>query len=231
MAVIRSGPLFVFLACASAAFTILSAAGRAGSRAQEAALQLDPVVLSSAEQVEVLRGKIILRSIPNPGRNGRTYEAIGTLPGSLDNTLAVLVDYRHYHEFMPRVERTVVTDESPTVAVIEEHLKLPLGVSRRYRLRYTVRRAADGFRVDWLKIPWPEVPLSRSVVDTSGHWQVGLFGDGGLLAVYHVYTEPGRVPLGMKGLALSLSRHEIPKVIEKVRERLLSVAAPPPIKD
>jgi hypothetical protein len=231
MAAIRTGRLGMLLACASAAFSLFSAADRAGLRAQEAALQLDPVVLSSAEQVEVLKGKIILRDIPDSGLNGRTYEAIGTLPGSLDDALAVLLDYRHYQEFMPRVERSVVTDESPTVAVVEQHLKLPLGMGRRYRLRYTVRRAADGFRIDWLKIPWPEVPSSRSVVDTSGHWQVGRFGDGGLLAVYHVYTEPGRVPLGMKGLALSLSRRDIPKVIEKVRERILSVAAPPPIKD
>ena len=35
----------------------------------------------------------------------------------------------------------------------------------------------------------------------------------------------------MKGLALSLSKHEIPKVIESVRERLRSLSAPRPVKD
>ena len=70
-------------------------------------------------------------------------------------------------------------------------------------------------------MPWPEVPLSHSVVDTSGHWQVGQFGEGRLLAVYRVFTHPGKVPLGMTGLALSMSRRELPKVIERVRKRLL----------
>lgn len=220
------------LTCAAPAISVSAAGPRGVAPAQEAVLQLDPVVLSSAEQVEVLKnGKIILRSIANPGLKGRTYEAIGTLPGSLDEVLAVVLDYRHYHEFMPRVERTVVTEESPTVSVVEQYLKLPLGISRQYRLRYTARRGADGFRVDWVKVPWPDVPLSHSVVDTSGHWQVARTSDGRLLAVYHVYTEPGRVPLGMKGLAFSLSKQDFPKIIERVRARLRPAAAPAPIKD
>jgi hypothetical protein len=124
---------------------------------------------------------------------------------------------------MPRVERTVVTDESDAVSLVEQHLKLPLGVRKRYRLRYTLRKGPEGFRIDWVKVAWPEVPLSQSVVDTSGHWQVTSFGEGRLLAVYRVHTDPGRVPLGMKGLALSFSKREIPKVIERVRDRLASL--------
>ncbi len=210
---------------------VSSSADRVPGTAQDAVLQLDPVVLTISEQVEVLKGKIILRSIDNPGFKGRTFEAIGTLTGSLDRVLAVLLDFRHYQEFMPRVERTVVTEESPSVTLVEQYLKLPLGIRRQYRLRFTVRSGPDGFRLDWVKAPWPEVPVSHSVVDTSGHWQVGRSSDGGLLAVYHVYTEPGRVPLGMTGLAFSLSKQDFPKIIERVRERLRSAAAPVPIKD
>jgi len=120
----------------------------------------------------------------------------------------------------------VVTDEGPMVSLVEQHLKLPLGMSRRYRLRYTARVAACGFRVDWVKVPWPEVPPHHSVLDTSGHWQVEPDAGGGLLAVYYVYTDPGRVPLGMKGLALSLSKHDLPKVIERVRDRLRAARVP-----
>lgn len=198
---------------------------------QAAILQLDPVVLSAAEQAEILKGKIVLKDVANPGLAGRTFEAIGTLPGTLEQVLAVILDYRHYDEFMPRVERIVVTDEGPLVSLVEQHLKLPLGIMRRYRLRYTAHPGVNGFRVDWVKVPWPEVPLSRSVADTSGHWQVGLTPAGGLLAVYHVYTDPGRVPLGMKGLALSLSKKDLPKIIEAVRGRLLKLAETAPIKD
>jgi hypothetical protein len=195
------------------------------ARAQEGQVQMEAVTLTSAEQVEIQAGKVVLRAIPSPGLKGRTYEAVGILEGALEAALAIVTDYRRYQEFMPRTERTVVIDESDQVSLVEQYLKLPLGVHKRYRLRYTLRRGDAGFRVDWVKAPWPEVPLSQSVVDTSGYWQITRFGEDRLLAVYHIYTDPGRVPLGMKGLALSLSKHEIPKIIERVRQRLAAGGA------
>jgi hypothetical protein len=193
---------------------------------QEAQLQLEAVSLSAAEQALIEQGRIVLREVPEPGLKGRTFEAVGTLEGALGDVMTILADYRCYDEFMPRVQRTVVTDESEAVCLVEEYLKLPLGVHKRYRLRYTLRRAPDGFRIDWIKVDWPEVPLSQSVTDTSGYWQVARFGEGRLLAVYHVYTDPGRVPLGMKGLALSLSKREIPKVLESLRRRHAALFGP-----
>ena len=189
----------------------------------------DPIVLSSAERAQALEGKIVLRTVANPGRKGRTYEAIGTLPGRLDEVLAVILDYRHYQEFMPRVERIVVTDEGPMVSLVEQYLKLPLGTRRRYRLRYTARRGTESLRVDWVQVPWPEVPASQTVAETSGYWQVAPDACGALLAVYHVYTEPGHVPLGMTGLALSLSKHDLPKIIEAIRIRLRRNSGTAPI--
>jgi len=195
------------------------------ARAQESQVQMEAVTLTSAEQVEIQAGEVVLRAIPSPGLNGRTYEAVGILEGTLEEAFAIVLDYRRYQEFMPRTERTVVIEEGDNVSLVEQYLKLPLGVHKRYRLRYTLRRGAAGFRVEWVKVPWPEVPLSQSVVDTSGYWQITRLGEGRLLAVYHVYTDPGRVPLGMKGLALSLSKHEIPKIIERVRQRLAAGGA------
>lgn len=187
---------------------------------QEGLIHLAPVTLSAREQTEIAAGRIVLREIPNPGLKGGTFEAVGLLTTTLDEALAVITDYPHYAEFMPRVERSVVAEESPTVFLIEQYLNLPFGAHRRYRLRYSARRATDGFRVDWVKVAWPEVPASQTVAETSGHWQVSSFGEGRLLAVYHVYTDPGYVPLGLKGLALSLSKRDLPKLIEKVRERI-----------
>jgi hypothetical protein len=225
--------VLITLAVLTAVAIAVAAAAPAGTPwpPQADDLQLDPVALSSAERAQVLGGKIVLRAVADPGRKGRTYEAIGTLPGTLDEVLAVILDYRHYHEFMPRVERIVVTDEGPMVSLVEQHLRLPLGTRRRYRLRYTARRGADGCRVDWVQVPWPEVPASQTVAETSGHWQVAPDACGALLAVYHVYTEPGHVPLGMTGLAMSLSKHDLPKIIEAIRHRLRPAANPPSIRD
>lgn len=217
--------------CAGLAVALAGVGGPAPSPVQEGPVQWEPVTLSPGEQIAIQSGKIIVREVPAPGLKGRTYEAVGILTATLDEVLKIVTDYRHYGEFMPRVERTVVTDESATVFLVEEHLKLPLGIHRRFRLRYTVRQGTEGLRIDWVKVPWPEVPLSHSVVDTSGHWQIGRFGEGRLLAVYHVYTDPGKVPLGMKGLALSISKHDLPKVIERVRQRLKAPPGSGPIKD
>jgi Polyketide cyclase / dehydrase and lipid transport len=222
-------PLFVatLVGAASAFFVaaglpVAGAVGRSSgpSAGQEGLIQLDPVTLSADEQAQVLAGRVILREIPNPGLKGGTFEAVGLLPGTLDEALAAITDYSHYADFMPRVERVAVTEEGPAVFLVEQYLKLPLGAHRRYRLRYSARRAADGFRIDWIQVAWPEVPARQTVAQTSGHWQVSSFGEGRLLAVYHVYTDPGYVPLGMKGLALSLSKRDLPKIIERVRERL-----------
>lgn len=222
----------MFLSAACFSLVVTTSPARAAVRtsavaaAQEDLAQFEVVTLLPSEQAEIHKGRIVPREVPTPGLKGRAFEAVGLIKGTLDEVLGIITDYRSYHEFMPRVERTVVTDESDGVSLVEQHLKLPLGVRKRYRLRYTLRRGPGGFRVDWVKVVWPEVPMSQSVVDTSGHWQVTSFGEGRLLAVYRVYTDPGRVPLGMKGLALSLSKHEIPKVVERVRKRLASLFGP-----
>ena len=229
---VRGVLLAVLLPAAGLPLLFSPAAARtAAARAEEGTDVAGAVSLSVRERTEVLKGKVVLREVPNPGRKGRTYEAVGVLPGSLDEALAVVTDYRHYPEFMPRVSRTDVTDESETVSIIDLYLNLPLGMDKRYRLKYRVQKGADGFRVDWEKLPWPEVPPSQTVIDTSGHWLVERFAAGGLLALYNVYTDPGHVPLGLKGLARSLSKHEVPRVIERVRQRLRMLAAPDPRKD
>jgi hypothetical protein len=216
--VVVTAPAFLVSAGLPMAGAVISSSGPAAG--QEGLVQLESVTLSADEQAQILAGRIILREIANPGLKGGTFEAVGLMPGTIDEALAAITDYRRYADFMPRVERVVVTEEGPAVFLVEQYLKLPLGAHRRYRLRYTARRATDGFRIDWIKVAWPEVPARQTVAQTSGHWQVSTFGEGRLLAVYHVYTDPGYVPLGMKGLALSLSKHDLPKIIERVRERL-----------
>jgi hypothetical protein len=216
------------VSAAAAAIVVRAAPLPEGGRPQEAGLRLDPVTLTDPERTEVLEGKVVLRSVPNPGLKGRTFEAIGTVPGTLDEVLAVLCDYRRYDEFMPRVERTAVTDEGPAAALVEQHLKLPMGLRRRCRLRYTARVGSEGFRVEWVQVPWPEVPPRQTIAETSGYWQVAPDACGALLAVYHVYTDPGHVPLGMKGLALSFSKHDLRKILEAVRDRLRPRAARAP---
>ena len=197
---------------------------RAGASAQPESNR--EVALSSAERALILKGKIVLRDLPNPGRKGRTYEAVGILQGSLDEAFAVLTDFGCYADFMPSVGAARVCDITGPCSVVEVKLHLPLGVRKQYRLRYTSARYDSGFEVVWEKIPWPELKPSQTIADTSGFWNISPFEDGGLLAVYHIYTEPGRVPLGLTKAAYGVARSTIPDGIIKLRERIRSVLAP-----
>ena len=184
------------------------------------------VALSPEERALILKGKIVLRNLPNPGRKGRTYEAVGILQGSLDEVFAVLTDYGRYADYMPSVGAIRVCDVAGPCSVVEVKLHLPLGFKKQYRLRYTYTRYGSGFEVVWEKLPWPELKPSQTVVDTSGFWSVRTFEDRGLLAVYHVYTDPGHVPLGLTGVAQGVARSKIPAGISKLRERLQSLYHP-----
>jgi hypothetical protein len=184
------------------------------------------IVLSSEERALILKGRIVLRDLPNPGRKGRTYEAVGILPGSLDEAFAVLTDYGRYADYMPSVGDVRICEATGPSSVVEVKLHLPLGVKKRYRLRYTSTRHESGFEVAWEKLPWPELKPSQTVVDTSGFWFIRTFEDRGLLAVYHVYTDPGHVPLGLTKVAHGMARSKIPDGIAKLRERILRVYRP-----
>lgn len=179
--------------------------------------------LTSKERDDLVKGNVVLRDIPNPGKRGRTFEALGLLPGGFDEAYAVITDYRHYPEFMPAVKNATVKEESGTEAVVEIRLALPLGQSRQYRLRYAARRTADEIEVAWVKLPWPELPAGQTIPDTSGRWLVRKFDSGGLLAAYLVYTDPGSVPLGLTDLANALGKKSLTDVIRKTKRRILAL--------
>lgn len=170
--------------------------------------------------MDILKGSVIIRVIPDPGMPGKTFEAVGTLPCGLDEAFAVITDYRRYPEFMPRVAQAVVKEEGDAGAVVEIRLSLPLGQSRRYRLKYESVRMGDAFVVAWRKVPWPELPANQTVKDTSGRWLVRTFDAGGLLASYRVRTDPGAIPLGLDGLADALGKRGMADVITNLRRRV-----------
>jgi len=204
-------------------FCLLSAPAPARAAANPPPESNRDVILSSKERSLILKGKIVLRDLPNPGRKGRTYEAVGLLQASLDEAFAVLTDYGSYADFMPSVGAAKVCDITGPCSVVEVKLRLPFGVKKQYRLRYTSARYDSRFEVVWEMIPWPELKPSQTVVDTSGFWNISPFEDAGLLAVYHIYTEPGRVPLGLTKVAYGVARNKIPAGIAKLRDRIRSI--------
>jgi hypothetical protein len=124
---------------------------------------------------------------------------------------------------MPNVGTLKICEVTGASSVVEITLHLPLGTRKQYRLRYTSAREDSGFVLSWEKLAWPELKPSQTIADTSGYWSIRKFEDGGLLAVYHVYTDPGHVPLGLTNIAQGVAKSKIPDAIVKLRERIQSL--------
>ena len=214
----------MFLSAASFLLVMATSPARASESARP--LTGQEVVLSPGERALVLTGKIVLRTLPDTGLKGRAYEAIGLIQGSLAEAESVLVDFEKYPDYMPNVADLKICERSDLMTIVETTLRLPLGTKKQYRLRYTAVRDDGGFRLNWEMLPWPELRPSRRIAGTSGFWRVSDFDEGGLLVVYHVYTDPGHVPLGMTGIARGVAKHKIPDGIVKLRERVRGVFGP-----
>ena len=75
----RAALFLALLACVAISMAV-AAEGMGGSP-QDGRVGAEAGALSPLERAEILKGKIVLRELPNPGRQGRTYEAVGVLPG------------------------------------------------------------------------------------------------------------------------------------------------------
>ncbi len=191
---------------------------------------LPSISLTPKERTEVLAGRVVLREVPGSAGKGKTFEAVGLLPGTLDDAFEVITDYARYPEFMPRMAKLVVAEPREGGCVADCTIEVPLSPKRRYRLLYTASRSEEGFRVNWEKLPWPELEPGETIADTRGYWLVRRLDEGGpVCALYHVYADPGRVPLGLSGLANSLSKGGLRDVLLKTRARIrkLHPASPP----
>jgi len=219
--------LMLAMILSTASFLLAYAAGPARSSGRATLAATHAVDLTPEERADVLRGRIVLRTLPPDGRKGRTYEAIGLVGGSLDEAAAVLKDFERYPEFMPNVSAVRLCGRAEPCADIETTLHLPLGVKKQYRLRFTSAQDATGFALSWEMLPWPELKPSRAIADTTGFWFVRPFEAGGQIVVYRVYTDPGRVPLGLTGVAQNVAKNKIPDGIVRLRDRIRSVFRPP----
>ena len=166
--------------------------------------------------------EILIEELPSPGENGRTFEATTVFNAKLPDIYSVLIGFEDYDKFMPNVSKVEVLDRNDSSAVMNYYLDLPLGNSRKYRLKMEFKNSGDSATLKWEMIEWPGLAGEDTIQDTNGYWMLknSSVRDGYVDVLYHVYTDPGRIPLGLGWIIDILTEKSVPDVLRKTRSHV-----------
>lgn len=178
--------------------------------------------LLGKNMVSLFEGRIIVSKVGNSGKNAQEYEALGAIEGTLEEAAAVLTDFQSYPQFMPNVKEIKIAGSTQDATIVDYKLLLPLGVVKKYRLKFWSKKEEQSFQLFWKKLPWPGLKPEETITDTYGQWL--LIGasqkESPVLAYYRVYTDPGNIPFGMGWIVDALTQNSIPKIIESTASRV-----------
>jgi uncharacterized membrane protein len=175
-----------------------------------------------------MQGDVIVSQISSGNYKGKTFEASGIINASLDDVYQVLVDFDDYDKFMPHIKNTEVLKKNSKYAVLNYTLGLPLGKIRKYRLYMTYSKNDDTAMIEWKMMEWPGINKSETINDTNGYWLLKNRppGKNRVLALYHVYTDPGHIPWGLGWIIDLLIKRSVPNVVKKTRMRVYDMQRP-----
>ena len=182
--------------------------------------------LFQKHKTSIAKGKIIVRKIASHRKNAEEYEAMGLIEGTLGEVTGILTDYKSYPEFMPTVKEVSIKSSTDEGLVVDHKLGLPMGLVKKYRMRYWTKIEANKVQLFWKKLPWPGLEPKETVIDTYGQWILeDVPGkDRQVLAYYRVYTDPGKVPFGTGWIVDIVTKESIPNVIKETRRRVKYMA-------
>lgn len=188
----------------------------------EARNQADRDRLFDKYKRSIARGKTTVHKVGDFEKSAQEYDAIGLIEGTLEEVSAILADFKSYPKFMPNVSEITVRSSAGEAAVVDYKLGLPLGIVKKYRLKFRAKKENTRYQLSWKKLPWPELKAKETVVDTYGQWIVEDFPgkDNHVLAYYRVYTDPGKIPFGTGWIADALTKQSMPKMFKRIRSRV-----------
>ena len=170
----------------------------------------------------IARGKTTVHKVGDFEKSAQEYDAIGLIEGTLEQVSGVVADFKNYPKFMPNVSEITVRSSAGQAAVVDYKLGLPLGIVKRYRLKFWSKKEDTRYQLSWKKLPWPELRPKETVVDTYGQWIVEDFPDkdNHVLAYYRVYTDPGKIPFGTGWIADALTKKSMPEMFRRMQTRV-----------
>jgi len=126
---------------------------------------------------------------------------------------------------MPNLDSIDISQRTNNSAVLKYHLSLPLGKTKKYRLKIDFQIKDNSAFLSWKILPWPELSLPETIKDTTGYWilKTDPKQKNSTLVLYHVYTDPGPIPFGLGWIVDILTENSIPDVMLNTRERVYSL--------
>ncbi|WP_339137701.1 MAG: SRPBCC family protein [Candidatus Electrothrix sp. GW3-4] len=209
--------LLLVLGCSMLCFVVTA---WAGSPVQPSGATAPLIKLTSQEQQAVENKEVIIREQPTQGKPGKAFAAVAIIEARREVIRDIVTDYQSYPEFMPNVSRIDILEQDKSTAVLNYLLSLPLGKSKKYRIRLESSEPDEQTSlIQWQLQPWPELKPAETIRDTSGFWRIETLENGRSLVFYHVYTDPGKIPFGLGWIVDFLSKDSVPEVLAKTRER------------
>ena len=180
------------------------------------------IELVQQERELLSKGDVVLREVTNGKKGAKTFEAVGLFKATVSDVYQVLVKFEDYPKFMPNVSKCEVLKRTDDTAILNYTLSLPLGKVKKYRLKMTFQNEKSRGTLKWKLIEWQGLKKSETIEDTTGYWLLEEYPEkaGHIIALYHVYTDPGPIPLGLGWIVDILTKNSIPDVMIKTRKRV-----------
>ena len=182
--------------------------------------------LTQSERDLLSQGEIIVRDVSSNHDKGKTIEAVGLINANIDEVYYVLLRFEDYPDFMPNITQLEILDKSSNHAILNYTLELPLKKIKKYRLDMFYQKNENAAQLTWEMIDWPGLKETETINNTTGYWLIKNYPEkkGHILVLYHVYTDPGPIPLGLGWIVDILTYNSAPTIIINTRERVYSIS-------
>lgn len=169
----------------------------------------------------VYESQVNVTDVSKADAPGKSYVAETIIAATVPRLCLIITDYGAYPSFMPNTAEARVVQATENGTLVDMTLKLPMGKSKKYRLRMEPKSTPASCHLAWKLVPLPELKPEETIADTSGYWDLTpLPSDKNkTLVKYYVYSDPGPVPMGLGWIVDSLGKDSLPKTLEALRAR------------
>lgn len=179
---------------------------------------------SQAEQIELskINHSVQLLDLSKADSRAKRFEAATLMDVPVAQVCAAIMAYDSYPSFMPNTSKVSVVKLNDNASQVDFTLSLPLGKTKKYRLRMTPKQTGTNCHLSWKMLPWEGLKQEETIADTQGYWSLSSVSNDTQKTVvrYVVETDPGPVPLGLGWIVDSMSKDSIPKMLEALRTKL-----------